>query len=35
MHGLNFLAGFAALFFSAKLLIMLINWLRGAGEIKI
>jgi len=35
MQGINFLAGFAALYFSAKLLIMLINWFRGAGEIKI
>lgn len=35
LQGINFLASFAVLFFSAKLLIMLVNWLRGAGEIKI
>lgn len=35
LHCLNFLATFAALFFSAKLIINIINWFRGAGEIKI
>jgi hypothetical protein len=31
----NFLAGFFAVYYSARLLISLINWARGAGEIKI
>jgi len=35
LHCLNFLADYAALFFSAKLIINIINWFRGAGEIKI
>lgn len=35
LQGINFLAEFAVLFFSAKLLVMLVNWLRGSGEIKI
>lgn len=35
MQCIDFLCTFATLFFTAKILIMAVNWFRGAGEIKI
>lgn len=35
MQAIEFLNTFAILYFSAKILIMAVNWFRGVGEIKI